>query len=83
MYVSSQVTTLLQQFDAPASVSEWVAFLEILENEYAQVAAERGEPCRRLSDAERLTVAEMAVALGVEPGDALVQLLNRALGVAA
>ena len=83
MEVSVRITMLLQETGTPESVSAWVAFLEMLESEYAQLAAEHGEPCRRLSHTERLAVAEMAAGLGVQPSDALVQLLNQALGVAA
>ena len=58
------MTALIEAFGTFASVSEWVAFLRVVEDEYAQIAAERGKPCRRLCDDERLSVAELAAGPG-------------------
>ena len=53
------------------AVQQWVAVLRRLEDGYAHAAAQRGEPFTPLTDAEHLAAATLAVALGIQPCDAL------------
>ena len=56
-------TALHPTADTPA----WDAFLRVMEQRYARVAAARGERCVRLTAAERRAVARVAADTGLHP----------------
>jgi len=64
MDIGHQAAVLSSHQHTPATVRHWVAFLQLMEDRYARVAAARGEPFVRLSEEERLAAAQLAAALG-------------------
>ena len=72
------MVTMYETVHTPAAVRHWVTLLRTMEQQYARVAAARGEPFSPLSDDECAAAARLATDLGVLPDDALVGLQSGA-----